>query len=575
MSTITIEVNNKQLKAEKGETILSALNRHGMSVPTLCHIKDLFPSGACRMCVVEVEGARNLVTACSHPVSEGMKIKTHSPRVVKSRKAIVELLLSNHPDDCLYCERNGTCELQKLSEDLNVRERRISGKKNKYKLDQSSTSIVRDPAKCILCGRCVRVCEEIEAVSAIDFVGRGNQTVINTAYSKGLNVSSCVNCGQCIMVCPTGALHEKTYFDMVQEAIHNPDKKVVVQYAPAISVSLAEEFNIRAGKDINGVMNSALRKIGFDFVFDTTFGADLTIMEEASELIDRIKSKGKLPMLTSCCPGWIKYVEQFNPAFINNISTCKSPQQMTGAIIKSFFAEQENIDKKDIFTVSVMPCTAKKFEAAREEMFQHGTADIDAVLTTRELARLIRLYGIDIQNLDPELADSPLGTRSSAGKIFATSGGVMEAAVRTAHWMITGKEMVQFKIPEIRGLQGRKETKIKIGELEVGVAVVSGLKEAETLLKEIEEGREDIHFIEIMACPGGCINGGGQPLNADEKAIKARMKSLYDIDESSTIKVSHKNPSIIELYDKFLGKPLSHKSHELLHTSYAKRDVLL
>jgi len=572
---LNIEVNNKQIKAKTGETILDALKRNNMSVPTLCYMKDMMPTGACRMCVVEVEGSRNLIPACSYPVSDGMKIKTHSPRVVNARKTIVELLLSNHPDDCLYCERNRNCELQNLAEELNVRERRISGAVHKYKLDVSSPSIVRDPAKCILCGRCVRVCEEIEGVSAIDFVGRGNRTVINTAYSKGLNVSSCVNCGQCIMVCPTGALHEKTNLDAVLSALHDNQKTVVVQYAPSISVSLAEEFGVKAGKDINGIMNAALRKIGFHKIFDTTFGADLTIMEESAELIYRIQNNGKLPMITSCCPGWVKYMEEFQTTFMDNVSTCRSPQQMTGAILKTHYAETEGLKPENIYSVAIMPCTAKKFEAAREELIKNGIANVDAVLTTRELARLIRLFGIDMNNLESEMADNPLGTRSSAGKIFGASGGVMEAALRTAYFSITGNELVDFKIQEVRGMKGRKEAKIKIGELELGVAVVSGLANAGKLLEEIKAGKSDIHFIEIMACPGGCINGGGQPLGADENAIKSRMKALYDIDDKETIKVSHKNPMIMELYKNFLGQPLSHKSHELLHTHYQKRDVLL
>ncbi len=572
---INIEVNNKTIEAQKGDTILEALNKNKMTVPTLCYMKDLFPTGACRMCVVEVEGSPKLVPSCSFPVADGMKIKTHSPRVIKARKTIVELLLSNHPDDCLYCERNNNCELQSLAEELNVRERKIFGKKNKYHLDLSSTSIVRDPAKCILCGRCVRVCEEIEGVSAIDFVGRGNQTVIQTAYSKGLNVSSCVNCGQCIMVCPTGALHEKANLNEIQQVLNHPDKVPVVQYAPSISVSLAEEFGLEPGRDVIGLMNAALRKMGFKAVFDTSFTADLTIMEESAELIHRIQNKGKMPMITSCCPGWVKYAEQFQVDFLENISSCKSPQQMMGAVIKSYYAETENIDKEKIYNVSVMPCTAKKFEQQREEMIKHGVSDVDAVLTTRELARLIRLYGIDFEHLEPEIADSPLGTRSSAGKIFGASGGVMEAAIRTAYYKLTGKELIQFKINEVRGMKGRKEAQVKVGDLTIGVAVVSGLLQAQLLLEEIRQGRDDIHFIEVMACPGGCIAGGGQPIGAQPEAVQARMKALYDIDEKESIKMSHKNPAIIELYDKFLGEPLSEKSHELLHTHYSKRDVLL
>lgn len=570
-----IEVNNKTIEAHKGETILSALERNGMSVPTLCYMKDLFPSGACRMCVVEVEGGRNLTPACSFPVFEGMKIKTHSPRVINARRTIVELLLSNHPDDCLYCHRNNNCELQSLAEELNVRERKIAGQKNKYRLDLSSPSITRDPAKCILCGRCVRVCEEIEGVSAIDFISRGNKTFIQTAYSKGLNVSSCINCGQCIMVCPTGALHEQSHLTLLHEKIADPEITAVIQYAPSISVSLAEEFGMPPGEDIIGLMNAALRKIGFNVVFDTSFSADLTIMEESAELIQRIQSGGSLPMITSCCPGWVKYAEQFRPEFLPNVSTCKSPQQMLGAIIKSYYAETENIDPEKIFSVSVMPCTAKKFENQRDEMMDKGIADVDHVLTTRELARLIRLYGIDLKSLDPELADSPLGMRSSAGKIFGTSGGVMEAAIRTAYYKLTGKELIKFQVPEVRGKEGRKEAHLQIGDLKLGVAVVSGLKNAEHLLNEIADGRDDIHFIEVMACPGGCINGGGQPIGASEEAIRARMMALYDIDAKDSIKVSHKNPYIIELYEKFLGEPLSEKSHHLLHTHYSKRDVML
>lgn len=570
---LTIEVNNNIITANPGDTILDALTQNGMSVPTLCHMKGLFPTGACRMCVVEVEGRKNLVTACSEPVADGMKIKTHSGRVIESRKTIVELLLSNHPDDCLYCERNGSCELQDLSEDLHIRERRVSGPKNKYKLDVSSASIVRDPAKCILCGRCVRVCEEIEGVSAIDFVGRGSKTFIDTSFSHGLNLSTCVNCGQCIMVCPTGALKEKDHITEIKDMLSDPEKTVVIQYAPSISVSLAEEFGLPSGQNMVGLMNAALRRMGFNFVFDTSFSADLTIMEEASELVQRVTTGGTLPMITSCCPGWVKYAEEFQHDMIDHLSTCKSPQQMMGAIIKSYFAETENIAPENIYSVSVMPCTAKKFEQQREEMSHNGISDVDAVLTTRELARIIRLYGIDITKLEPELADSPLGTRSSAGKIFGTSGGVMEAAIRSAHYFITGKEMVKFQVKAVRGSQGRKEAKVMIGDLEVGVAVVSGLKNAEILMEEIRNGRNDIHFIEVMACPGGCINGGGQPIGTDEEAVKARMMSLYDIDEKDAIKVSHKNPYIKELYDKFLGKPLGHKSHHLLHTHYQKRFV--
>ncbi|MFU8843862.1 MAG: NADH-dependent [FeFe] hydrogenase, group A6 [Bacteroidales bacterium] len=570
-----IEVNNKILEANSGETILEVLSRNGIKVPTLCHMKHYFPSGACRMCVVEHENSGRLITSCSYPAEDGMKIKTHTTRVVEARKMIVELLLSNHPDDCLYCVRNGNCTLQDMAVEHNVTERRISGPKNKFSKDLSSPSITRDPDKCILCGRCVRVCSEVMDVSAIDYINRGSKTLIGTSFNKGLNTSSCVNCGQCIMVCPTGALSEKGHLNEIQLALNDPNKTVVVQYAPAISVSLAEEFGMEPGKDINGIMNAALRKIGFNHVFDTTFSADLTIMEESAELIQRITNKGTLPMLTSCCPGWVKYVEEFAVDFLPNISSCKSPQQMLGAIIKSYFAENTGIKPENIYSVSIMPCTAKKFEAQRDEMTKQGISDVDAVMTTREFARLIKLYGIDLNKLNPEITDSPLGIRSSAGKLFGASGGVMEAALRTAYAKLTGKELIGFKLNELRGMQGRREAKISIGDLELGVAVVSGLHNAKLLLDEIREGKNDIHFIEVMACPGGCIAGGGQHIGAEEDAVMARLKTLYDIDERDSIKVSHKNSDVTELYNNYLGEPLSHRSHQLLHTGYKKRDVPL
>jgi NADH-quinone oxidoreductase subunit G/NADP-reducing hydrogenase subunit HndD len=495
---------------------------------------------------------------------------------VESRKTIVELLLSNHPDDCLYCVRNENCELQSLSREHHVSERRIKGVKNNFSIDRSSASLVRDPDKCILCGRCVRVCEEVMGVSAIDFIGRGSKTHIGTAYDGGLNTSSCINCGQCIMVCPTGALHEKSHYGEVLEALNNPDKKVVVQYAPAISVSLAEALNMKAGEDINGLLNALLRKIGFDYVFDTTFSADLTIMEESAELIHRIVNGGTMPMFTSCCPAWVKYAEEFAPDVLPNLSSCKSPQQMLGAVIKTYFAEKENIKPEDIYSVSIMPCTAKKFEAQRTSMTRKGLTDVDAVLTTRELVDLIRMYGIQVGQLEPEAADSPMGARSSAGKLFGASGGVMEAALRTAYYKLTGKEMSELRVNEIRGLAGRKETRVQIGDLELGIAVVSGMANAKVLLDEIRNGRNDIHFIEMMACPGGCIAGGGQRIGAGLEAIRARMQSLYSIDDKESIKVSHRNPEIAEIYKNFLGEPLGHTSHELLHTDYKEReDVLL
>ncbi|MBN2012197.1 iron hydrogenase small subunit [candidate division KSB1 bacterium] len=570
-----IEANGRQIEAKPGEMVLDALNRAGVKVPTLCHMAGLFPSGACRMCVVEIEGMNGLVPSCAFPVQEGMKIKTHSPRAIRARKTIVELLLSDHPDDCLYCVRNKNCQLQDLSEELGVRQRRYTGAKSECNIDTSSPSIVRDPAKCILCGKCVRVCEEIQGVSAIDFAKRGSKAHIATAFDMGLNVSSCINCGQCIMVCPTGALRETSNIKEVMDAIHDPNKFVVVQHAPSISVTVGEEFGLKPGTDSVGIMTAALRRLGFDRVFDTSFSADLTIMEEAAELVHRIKNDGVLPMFTSCSPGWIKFVEQFYPEFIPNLSTCKSPQEMLGAIVKSYFAEREGFDPKQIFSVSIMPCTAKKFEAERPEMGRHGIADLDAVLTTRELARIIKMRGLDLNDMQPQPTDTPFGERSSAGKLFGVSGGVMEAAIRTAHYMITGDEMDEMQVKDLRGLNGIKESTIKVAGIELNVAAVSGLGNARQMLDDIRAGKKQIHFMEVMTCPGGCIAGGGQPVGARLDAIKARMKSLYEIDRDSLLVTSYNNKYIKKLYDEFLEKPLGHRSHELLHTHYAQRDVLM
>jgi len=572
---LTIEVNNKEINAHQGETIFSALKRAGIRVPTLCHMEGLTPSGACRICSVEVDGFHNLIPSCSYPVSAGMKIKTHSPRAIAARKTIIELLLANHPDDCLYCERNDNCELSRLAVEYGIRERRFKGQRVHKDLDVSSPSLVRDPEKCILCGKCVRMCEEIQGVAAIDFIGRGSHSRIATAFDRGLNLSSCINCGQCIMVCPTGALREQSHIKRVIDALNDPDKFVIVQHAPSISVTIAEEFDADPGKDAVGAMTTALRRLGFDRVFDTSFSADLTIMEEASELVHRIQNGGVLPMMTSCSPGWVKYVEQFHPSLLANISSCKSPQMMLGALIKSFYAETQGIDPQKIYSVAIMPCTAKKFEADRPEMSRNGIPDIDAVLTTRELARLIKQYGVDLKNLEPDGADNPFGTRSSAGKLFGGSGGVMEAALRTAHYMITGKEMNDLKVSPLRGLDGIKETKISINGLDVGVAVVSGLGNAGKLMEQIKAGRNDLHFIEVMTCPGGCIAGGGQPIKTNPDRIKARLKTLYKLDSQETLRSSHQNPDIKRLYSEYLGKPLSHKSHELLHTHYTERDILL
>jgi iron-only hydrogenase group A len=568
---INIEVDGRTVEAQEGETILSALQRANIKVPTLCHMPDLTPTGACRICVVEVEGMGNLVPSCSYPVAAGMKIRTRNPRVLDARRTIVELLVSNHPDDCLYCVRSGKCDLQALSQDLGVRHRSFHTSHERKPMDVSSASIIRDPEKCILCGRCVRFCEEIQGVAAIDFIARGSKAYVGTPFNEGLNVSTCINCGQCILVCPTGALSEHSHLDSVIAALTDPNKYVVVQHAPAVSVSLAEEFGVKPGQDVDGMMVAALRRIGFKRVFDTSFTADLTIMEEASELVHRVTTGGKLPMLTSCSPGWIKYVEQTFPDFIPNLSTCKSPQQMLGALIKSFFAEREKIDPAQIVSVSIMPCTAKKFECGRPEMAQNETPDVDYVLTTREAGQLLRRFGIDLLAMTPETADTPFGERSTAGKIFGATGGVMEAAVRTAYFMITGKELTDLKIIPLRGLKGCKELHVDINGLKVGAVVASGLGNAKRMLEEFQAGRSDIQFMEVMTCPGGCIAGGGQPIGTDQEAIKARMQALYKIDRDEKLRTSHSNESVQRLYREYLVAPLGDKSHHLLHTHYHRR----
>ncbi len=568
-----ITINNTNVEAKGSDTILQAANRAGFSIPTLCHMEGFPPSGACRVCVVELEG-RGLVPSCSVPVSEGMKIHTHSPRALHARKTVVELLLASHPDSCNYCVRNSSCQLQSLASTLGISQRTYAGKRETHKIDASSPSIVRDPDKCILCGRCVRVCEEVQGVSAIDFVRRGSKTTVGTAFNEGLNLSTCVNCGQCTLACPTGALTEQSYVKQVLAALNNPNMYCVVQHAPAVSVSIAEEFGFAPGTDVDGVMVAALRKLGFRKVFDTSFTADLTIMEEGTELVKRIKEGGALPMLTSCSPGWIKFIEQFYPELLPNVSTCKSPQQMMGAIVKSYFAEKEHIDPADIFSVSVMPCTAKKFEASRPEMSRNGVPDVDAVLTTRELARIIRMFGLDLKTMQPDTADTPFGKRSTAGKLFGGTGGVMEAAIRSAHFLITGRELDDPLVDKVRGLEGRKEAYVTIGGIEVGVAVASGLGNARKILDSIKDGRKDIHFIEIMTCPGGCIAGGGQPIGTNPESIKARIARLYSIDGSESLRLSHRNPEVSRLYEEFLVEPLGEKSHHLLHTKYTQREAV-
>ncbi len=570
---IEIEVNKRKIQAQLGETILNALKRVGIHVPTLCYHEKLKPAGRCRICVVEIAGRKDLVPSCAFPVSEGMRIRTHSPRVLEARKNLLELMLSNHPDDCLYCARNGNCDLRQLADEYGIQDRTYPRDVREEEKDISSPSIIRDPNKCILCGKCVRVCEEIQGVVAIELLGRGFDTKVGIENDRPMGLSRCINCGQCALACPTGALTEVSHVQRVIDAINDPEKIVVVQHAPSISVSIAEEMGYEPGKDFDGIMCAAFRKIGMDYVFDTSFSADLTIMEEGSELVHRLKNKGVLPMLTSCSPGWIKYIEQFYPDLLAHVSTCKSPQQMMGAIIKSLFAEKIGAEPSHIFSVSVMPCTAKKYEAQRPEMSKNGIPDVDAVLTTRELGKLFHKFGIDFHSLKPEEADIPFGERTTAGKIFGATGGVMEAAIRSAYFLITGKELKDFKVQAVRGLEGIKEAKINIDGIAVGVAVAHTLKNAAVLLDQIRQGRKDLHFIEIMTCPGGCVGGGGQPYGTDVERIIARSAALYSLDENEKLKTSHSNPWIKRLYDEFLGAPLGHKSHELLHTHYHRREI--
>jgi NADH-quinone oxidoreductase subunit G/NADP-reducing hydrogenase subunit HndD len=572
---MTLEINGRTVEAQQGDTVLAAARRAGVRIPTLCHYEGLPPSGACRMCVVEVEGQRGLVPSCAFPAAAGMKVQTHSSRAVDARRTLVELLLANHPDDCLYCARNGECQLQDLAAQLGVRRRHYFGGRTTAKMDVASPSIVRDPSKCILCGKCVRVCEEVQAVGAIDFIGRGSKTRIGPAFDEGLNVSSCINCGQCVAVCPVGALVETRAVDEVRAALADPSRIVVVQHAPSVSVSLAEEFGFKPGTDVDGPFVTALRRLGFAWVFDTAFTADLTIMEEASELAHRLATGGALPMMTSCSPGWVKFVEQFYPDLIPNLSTCKSPQQMLGAVVKTFLAGRLGVDPSRIYSVAVMPCTAKKFEAGRPEMGREGRQDIDAVLTTREAAELIRMFGLDLASLPPDAADTPFGERTSAGKLFGASGGVAEAAIRTAHYLLTGQPPEQLKVQALRGLDGIKEFRTTVAGREIGVAAVAGLGNARTILEQIRAGRRDLQFIEVMTCAGGCVAGGGQPRSASPDAVRARMQALYVIDRNAAVRASHENPAVQRLYAEFLGEPLSHKSHQLLHTRYDVREPVL
>lgn len=571
---MNIKINYNAYWANPGETILQVTQREGIKIPTLCYMSDLTPTGACRICVVEIETGQ-LVPACAFPVYNGMEVQTNSKKVRRSRKSIIELLIANHPQDCLVCVRNGNCDLQDLAAEYGVRSYRYVGEKRSGKLDLASPAVERDPEKCILCGRCVRMCHEVQNVGAIDFVNRGFYSQVSPAMDRSLNTTACVYCGQCVVACPVGALREKSYLKVAWEAINDPEIHVIAQVAPAVRVAIGEEFGLPPGTITIGKIPAALRRIGINEIFDTNFAADLTIMEEANELIERIQSGGKLPLFTSCSPGWIKYVEHFYPELLEYVSTCKSPQGMQGAMIKSYYAKKTGLDPKKIFVLSIMPCTAKKFEAGRPELsVSHTDPDVDVVLSTREFARMLKIAGIDFNRMPEEGFDDPLGESTGAGVIFGASGGVLEAALRTAHYMITGKDMDQIDFTSVRGLQGVKESSIKIGNATLKVAAVSGLHNIDRFLEEVRNGNSEYHFIEVMACPGGCINGGGQPLPSSTEKIKKRMEAIYEIDRSLPKRCSHYNDSVKALYDNFLGKPGSKKSHELLHTHYMKRESL-
>lgn len=576
MEMVNIKINNMPLSVPKGISILEAARMAGIEIPTLCYLKKINEIGACRICMVEVKGARSLVTACVYPVNEGMEIFTNTERVRKSRKMTLELILSTHDRKCLSCVRSGTCELQQLCKEFGVDdEGRFDGANPVHEYDDSAIHMIRDNGKCILCRRCVAACQA-QHISVIGANARGFDTHIGSAFERPLDSVACVSCGQCIVNCPTGAIYEKDDTAKVLEAINDPEKFVVVHTAPSIRVTLGECFGMHIGTNVQGKMVAALRRLGFDKVFDTDFGADLTIVEEANEFLGRVQNGGVLPMITSCSPGWIKYCEHYYPDMLDHLSTCKSPQQMSGAIIKTWYAEKMGIDPKDIVVVGIMPCTAKKFETKREDQAASGYPDVDYSLTTRELGRMIESAGIYFKHLPDEEFDNPLGDSTGAAVIFGATGGVMEAALRTAVEKLSGEELKSLDFTEVRGTDGIKEASYTVNGMEIKVCVVSGLANANTIMEKVKNGTADYHFIEIMGCPGGCVNGGGQPIQhavvrnfVDLRARRAA--ALYEADKDMPLRKSHESEAVKRLYDEFLGEPGSHKAHEVLHTSYVAR----
>ena len=579
MENVSLTIDGIKVEVPRGTTVLEAARKVGVYIPTLCYLKDVNCIGSCRICVVNT-GARMLQAACILPAENGMNVKTNTEEVKEARKLNLELILSNHEKKCLTCIRSGKCELQRLSHEFGIENIRFEGSPKDYKKDVSSPSIVRDANKCVLCRRCVAACRDIQDVSAIGATERGFDTIIEPPFEMSLGEAPCINCGQCIQACPVGAIYEHDYTDEVWAALKDTDKHVVVQTAPAVRVALGEEFGMPMGSRVTGKMVAALRRMGFEKVFDTDFAADLTIMEEGTELLERLKDGGALPLITSCSPGWVKFCEHYYPEFLPNLSTCKSPQQMMGAVIKSYYAEKNGIDPEKIVVVSVMPCTAKKFEAQRTELSSTGYPDVDISITTRELARMIKQQNIDFVRLPDEQYDDVLGESTGAAVIFGATGGVMEAAVRTVHEIVTGKPMKDIELTAVRGVEGVKEATLMLGDKPLHVAVAHGTANARKLLDSIKSCEKSYHFIEIMACPGGCVTGGGQPLVSDEVKFhtdvrKERAKAIYEEDRNLPLRKSHENPSIKKIYEEYFGKPGSHKAHELLHTTYKKRRMYL
>ena len=573
---VSLTIDNQKIQVKEGTTILEAAKQAGIDIPTLCFLKDINEVGDCRMCIVEVEGRKGFATSCIQKVEEGMIVHTHTPNVLEARHVILDLIISNHAKDCLTCTRSGNCELQTLAVKFNVLNVEFPGEMTKHKIDDLSPSIVRDFNKCILCRRCVAACKNVQGIGAIDCINRGFESCISTVGDKSLNDVNCTNCGQCIQACPTGALHEKETIKDVWVKLKDPDTYVIAQTAPAVRVALGEEFGMPIGTNVTGKMVTSLKRLGFDKVFDTNTGADLTIMEEAHEFIERFKSNENLPMITSCSPGWIKYIEMNYPELLSHLSTCKSPHEMFGAILKTYYSKKMGIDANKIYVVSIMPCIAKKFESKRPEMKNEELWNVDNVITTRELSRMIKQANIEFENLEESQFDDPMGEATGAGAIFGTTGGVMEAALRTAQDTLTGKDLPQIDFEEVRGGEGIKKAIVNIGGKDIKVVAASGLKNAQIILEEIKSGKADYQFVEIMACPGGCIMGGGQPIKSskirreiDVRALRAN--ALYKIDEKSTIRKSHENPVIKKLYEEFLQEPGSNIAHELLHTQYHER----